>query len=240
MISISVITRHENDCGVITALLAGQNDFRIASVGKDGYDAIRSAMVHRPDIILMDFQIGDIDGPELAPMIRRYSPSTGFIVLRSPEKKRELGRAIKAGISGYLSKDDGFDNVASSVRCVFHGGYYFCNCEKARVLQFINMLDRPKPEKPETQELNPGLLPRHCNEIKKILSPTELYIFSGIALGFKDDEIAGQLNITTGALRNNVNNVKHKTGLRNRSQIIAYAMYHGIINCEKIWEQFKQ
>jgi len=224
MISVSIASGQENDRRTVTAMLAVHSDFRIASIGKDGYDALQSAKTLRPDIIIMDFCLSDIESPELAPIIRRHSPSTGIIVLYSPAEQGVLDRGITAGISGYLPKPGGFENLASSVRCVFYGGLYVCGWEKCRLSKIFN-------KKNSDGNTFPG-------RAADSFSPTEQGIFRGIALGYNDEEIAEDLHITTGALRNNVNNAKHKTGLRNRTQIAVYAMFCGIINYDKICEQF--
>ena len=119
MISISIAGREECDRKVIADLLAGHDDFHIASIGKDGYDALRSAQMYRPDIIITDSDMSDINSVELAPIIKRHSPSTKLIALYSQAEDGALGKALRAGISGYLLKQEDFDNLTSSVRSVF-------------------------------------------------------------------------------------------------------------------------
>jgi two-component system response regulator NreC len=226
MIKISIAGREAHDRKAIADLLAGHDDFRIASIGKDGYDALESAKTYRPDVIITDFIMADIDSAELAPIIKRHSPSTKLIVLCSliedVSEDGVLGKALRAGISGCLLKHADFDNLASSVRSVFYGGFYVSDRVKHRVPVFHKGL--PPPD--HTGD-------RHC------FSPTELQIFYHIALGYKDDEIAGQLNISRGTLRNAVLRAKQKTGLQNRTQVIMYALLKGMINSNKIWERLK-
>jgi two-component system response regulator NreC len=227
MIKISIAGREAHDRKAITDLLAGHDDFRIASVGKDGYDALESARIYRPDVIITDFIMTDIDSSELAPIIKRHSPKTKLITLcpriEDPSEDTVLGEAIRAGISGCLLKQGDFDNLASSVRSVFHGGFYVSDRVKRRVPIFLK-----------------GLALQENNSGRDFFSPTELQIFYNIVLGYKDKEIARQLNISTGTLRNTVRRVKQKTGLHNRTQITAYALFNGMINSNKIWERFKK
>jgi DNA-binding NarL/FixJ family response regulator len=227
MINISIAGRDEHDRKAVTDLLAGHDDFRIASVGQDGYDAIRSAKKHRPDIIITDFNMTDIDSADLAPIIKRHSPSTKLITLCSriedgASEDGVLGKALRAGISGCLLKQADFDNLASSVRSVFHGGLYVSDRVKHHVPLFLKELPLLKNNNR-----------RHC------FSPTELQIFYRIALGYDDKEIASQLNINEGTLRNSVYRVKRKTGLQNRTHITVYALLSGMINPNKIWDSFR-
>ena len=104
----------------------------------------------------------------------------------------------------------------------FYGGLYVSDSVKCNVPIFFN---GPSPDH--------NIIDRQC------FSPTELQIFYGIALGKKDEEIAKQLNISIGTLRNSVRRVKQKTGLKNRTQIIIYALFNEMLNSDKIWEQIK-
>jgi DNA-binding NarL/FixJ family response regulator len=227
MINISITGKDERDRKAIADLLAGHEDFRISSVGIDGFDAINSAKKYRPDIIITDFIMTDIDSTELAPIIKRHSPSTKLITLcsRIEEEVSEegtLGKALMAGISGYLLKQGDFDNLASSVRSVFHGGLYVSDRVKRSVPVFFKGFP--------LQENNNG---RRC------FSPTELQIFYHIALGYKDAEIARKLNISRGTLRNSVWRAKRKTGLLNRTQVTVFALFNGMINSNEIWERIR-
>jgi DNA-binding NarL/FixJ family response regulator len=223
MINISIAGRDERDRKAVADLLAGHNDFRVASVGKDGYDVLRSVKKYRPDIIITDFIMTDIHSAELAPIVKRHSPSTKLIVLCSRTEDAAwdgvLCKALRAGISGCLLKQGDFDKLAESVRSVFYGGLYFSDRVKRRMPVFFKEL--PQSE---------------CNNCRRCFSPTESQIIDHIALGYNDDEIAQQLNICEGTVRNCVSRVKQKTGLQNRIQIIVYALLNGMINSSEIWE----
>ena len=235
MISVSIATGHGNDRKIITSLLAEHNDFRIASVGIDGYDALKSAKIYRPNIIIMDFCLKDIDSPALAPIIKRHSPLTKLIVICSHAGHCALGKvlnkAISAGISGYLLKESDFEDLASSVRSVFYGGLYIGNPIKCHALNFFNSLELSDQSGKDT-------LHQSCDNIKQYFKQTELQIINGIALGNEDEKIAKELNISKGTLRNKVYRMKKNTGLKNRSQITVYTLIEGMLDSDKILEQF--
>jgi two-component system response regulator NreC len=218
MINITIITRHENDRKTIVTLLSEQDDIHITCIGKDGYDALRSAMLHRPDIIIMDFNMGDIISPDLAPILKRNSPSTSLIVLCSHDECSTVNKVLDAGISGYLLREEGFNNLAATVRSVFYGGLYISKTVRDQMFNYFSV----QPDR---------------RTKKEVFSPTEMQIFYGIIYGQTDKEIAKDLNIVTGSLRNSVNRIKKKTGLHNRTQIAIYALFAGIINIEKIKEK---
>ena len=213
MITIAIAIRDQNDRAVITALLKEQTDFRIISSGLDGYDALKSATTQHPDIIIMDFHLEDIDSLELAPIIRRKSPSTALLVLYSPDDQIEqnaVANSLKAGISGCLLRQDVFNNLVPSIRSVFYGGVYLSNLVKNHAINYFSMSAEASPV-----ELNIAWHP---------FTSTELNILNGISRGYTDREIAKSLNINIGSLRNCISRVKKRTGSKNRTQAAIFAM----------------
>jgi len=224
MINITIVSKYEDDLKTIITLLAEQEDFHITNTGKDGYDALKSAMTQRPDIIIMDFSMEDIDSPDLAPIIKRNSPSTALIVLCSHDERDIIAKVFNAGISGYLLRQDGFDNLASSIRSVFYGGLYISKSVKNHAPHYFSAPI--------------GVFMTGSGISRFSFTPTEQSILYGITRGCTDREIAKNLNINIGSLRNCVTRIKKKTGLHNRTQIIIYALFTGIINAGKIRELF--
>jgi len=220
MITIAIACKHQDDRAAIIALLKEQEDFRVISVGSDGYDAL-TATTQRPDIIIMDFSMQDIDSLELAPIIRRKSPSTALIVLCSHDEQNTVAKSLKAGISGCLLRQDGLNNLVPSIRSVLYGGWYVSKSARDPVL---NCFPPPMEVFPAELVISPVSF-----------SPTERGIFCGIVHGHTDREIAKNLNIKIGSLRNCVSRIKEKTGLRNRAQITVHALLAGIIRIEKKW-----
>jgi len=214
MISIVIASSCEHDRTAMETQLAGQGDFCIVCKGKDSFDVLRSAELYRPDIILMGVCKDEISCPDLAPMIKRHSPSTRIMVLCSFAVCRLLNRAVRAGIVGYLSKQDGFGNLVPSIRSVYYGGFYISGTDGLEYAHWLAL--HVKTFHKDTATL-------------RILTPTELGIVTGIMFGYTDRDIASSLNISIGTLRNSINAVKKKTGLRNRTQIVIHALRSGTI-----------
>jgi DNA-binding NarL/FixJ family response regulator len=218
MISITIASKHKDDRKTINTLLAGQDDFKIASAGADGFHAVRSSMTLKPDIIIMDYIMEDINGPDIAPIIKRNSPSTALIALCPDKECGVVDRALKAGISGFLLWRKDLESLVSAVRSVFYGGLYISEAAKSLLSAKF------------------GLMSTAAHPHRHLLTVTEYNIFNGIISGQTDKEIAEDLNMSLGALRNSVNKVKKKTGLHNRTQITVYALLSGIINLAKVRE----
>jgi DNA-binding NarL/FixJ family response regulator len=218
LISIAIACKCSEDREKIIAILKRHDDFSIICTAEDGYTLLQSALPKQPDIIILDFDLGDAAGLSLTSIIRRRSPSTALIMLCSQEDRVSVEESLSAGISGYLVRQQEFTNLAASVRSVYYGGLYIGKRERNETLNRIcvfaadmNTIDMTIPD----------------------FTPTELGIFSGISRGHTDTEIASSLNITIGTVRNNVNQAKKKTGLKNRTQVIIYALQAGMIQPEK-------
>jgi DNA-binding NarL/FixJ family response regulator len=220
MISITIASKYKDDRKTISALLAGQDDFKIASAGADGFHAVRSSMTIKPDIIIMDYNMEDINGLDIAPIIKRNSPSTALITLCPDNECGAVDNALKAGISGFLLWQRDIEKLIPSVRSVFYGGLYISEAAKNMILAKLGAIHTTA-----------------ANLHRRLLTVTEYNIFNGIIQGQTDKEIAEDLNMSLGALRNCVNKVKKKTGLQNRTQITVYALLNGIINLSKAREK---
>ena len=230
MIKIVIVSGHFNDLKKMISLLAGQSDFQIVSTGGDGYHALKSAMSCRPDIIIMDFIMDDkTSGSDLAPVIKRYSPSTAVIITYSNDESGAVENNFNAAVSGYLLRREGFDDLVSSVRSVFYGGLYLSDPMRSGMMsRFLPHIPGRKPE---------NRIFSNFHGAPYSFTPTEAHIFLGITLGHSDDEIAEDLHISVGGLRNCINLTKKKTGLRNRTQIAVQAILSGMINIGKIDQQ---
>ena len=213
MITVSIISSMEHERAVLAAALAKRGEFTIMDLGIDSFDALKAADKH-PDVMLMDFCMGDNTCTEIAPLLKRHSPSTSLIALCSC-KNSELNKTLRAGISGCLSKEEvlqqeGFDHLAASIHCVHYGGLYFSRSIKQTIFEKILEPDIVSIVKEDA--------------FHHLFSPTDVHILFGEILGKSDNEIAQGLNINTGTLRNRINHIKQKTGLRNRTQMALFAL----------------
>jgi len=218
-ISVTIASRQDDDRNRMAALLTEQDGFTVASIAWDNFGIVRSAMTRQPNVIIMDFFLEDYDTLRLIPTIKRNSPATELIVLCSPEDHIAVDRVLRAGVSGYLIKQD-LDRLAFAVRSVFCGGLYVSKTVRMQAFKYFsrhNIVKTPLCD---------------ANAIYNVFTPTELQIFHGIILGHSDSKIAENLNISTGAVRNCICHAKKKVGLQNRTQISLYALSNGLITWE--------
>ena len=216
-ISIFIVYRYDEDCKRILDTLSDQNDFRIAGVGKDESGAIIKSGRLKPDVLILDLPPPGMSGDEIAPIIHRRSPETAIVMLCNKDDENYAGLALKLGIAGFLLKEKDMDKLVPVIKIVFRGGYYISASIIIRVFSAVTFMNNF----PEQIIEKTGWM---------ILSPTERDIVTHIARGFTDEEIAKQLKLCAGTVKNYVSAIKRRTKLKNRVQIVVYSLVYGIIN----------
>jgi len=214
-ISVLIFSRHDENRAKIFSALSNQNDLIIAGVEKDEADTVIKTEHIKPDFLILDIQLPGIIGPEIAPIIHRRSPATSIIIICDKDEEKIAGLALKAGVSGFLLKEEDADNLVPVIRIIKNGG---CYISSSITLSIFNAE-------------NPG----QYAKIKKhdiSYSAAERGILSYIAQGYTDDEIAIYLNCSAGAIKNSVNAIKRRTQFRNRTQMASFSLSYGLISLE--------
>ena len=218
-VSILVTSWHDEARSRILAALSDQKDFFVAGIEKDEASAIIKSEHIKPDILILDLKLSGTIGPRIAPMIHRRSPSTAIVLICDKDEVKYAEQALKAGISGFLLKEADLDKLVPILKIVLNGGYYFSASITVRVFNsFI-----------------PGqFYGKQINKQNFSFSPAERGIITHIAQGYSDKEIAKHLNYSTGTIKNCVTAIKHKTKLKNRTQIATFSIVYGLIRLEHL------
>jgi two-component system response regulator NreC len=229
VISILVTSKQDDDRKLILDSLAGHADFRIVGIEKDETGTIIKSARLKPDVLIWDIQAHYMDETELAPIIRRRSPTTAIAVIRGKDEDNYVGRALKAGISGILLKDADMDKLASIVKIISSGGYYISASITNRVFGAFAFLSQFPGQAVEFSKFWFNFKSDY-----RCFSPTERNIITNIAKGFSDKETADYLHLSPGTIRNCMTAIKRKTNLKNRSQVVIYSLVCGLINFDQI------
>ena len=220
-ISVFVTSTNDEDCRQILDILSVQDDFNITGVEKDESGTIIKSEKLKPDVLVLDLKPPGMSADELAPIIHRRSPQTAIVMLCDRDEENYAGLALNAGISGFLLKDKDTDKLVPVIKIVSNGGYYISASIVARVFSASILAARFPEQKIEQR-----------NDLH--LTPTERGIVKYIAQGFSDDEIAEQMNLSAGTIKNSVTVIKRKTKLKNRVQIVIYSLVYGLIGFEQL------
>ena len=194
----------------LTSLLG--EDERVDVVGQavDGADAIKQAIKLKPDVVLMDVKMPNVDGIEASRQIIEALPGVKVLILTTFETDSQVIQALKAGASGYVLKDSSAAAIVSSIVAVMSGERVMASAVANRVLEMLTGTTTPK-------EFYDGLTNREI-EILKLL-----------ANGMVNKQIAYRLKISEKTVRNHVSNMYEKLGIYDRSQAVLYAVKKGLV-----------
>ena len=187
-------------------------DARVEIVGQavDGADAVKQAAKLKPDVVLMDLKMPNLDGIEATRQIVEADPNIKVLILTTFETDSQVIQALKAGASGYVLKDSSAAAIVSSIVAVVSGERVMASAVANRVLEMLTGTSTPK-------QFYDGLTNREI-EILKLL-----------ANGMANKQIAFRLKISEKTVRNHVSNTYEKLGIFDRSQAVLYAVKKGLV-----------
>ena len=189
----------------LRALLTTEPDIEVAGEAADGRAAVREAARLRPDVILMDLVMPEMDGIEAIRQITTQQPAARILVLTSFAADEKVFPAIKAGALGYLLKDSGPEDLVHALHQVHRGESSLHPTIARRLLQ---ELSRPA-ERPPTPDP---------------LTEREVAVLRLVARGHSNREIADDLAISEATVRTHVSNILGKLHLASRTQAALYAL----------------
>lgn len=189
-----------------------EEDERVKIVGQagDGVEAVKLAGSLKPDVVLMDLKMPNLDGIEATRQIVAAHPGVKVLLLTTFEADNHVIQALKAGASGYILKDSRPDSIVSSLLAVMAGERVMASAVANRVLEMLTGTTTPK-------EFYDGLTGREI-EILKLL-----------AGGMANKQIAYKLKISEKTVRNHVSNMYEKLHIYDRSQAVLYAVRKGLV-----------
>jgi DNA-binding NarL/FixJ family response regulator len=189
-----------------------QADPRIEIVGEaaDGAEAVKAAGSLKPDVVLMDLKMPNLDGIAATKEIAANHPDVKVLILTSFDADSQVIQALKAGANGYLLKDANVESVVSSLLAVVAGERVMASAVVNRVLEMLT-------GSTSTKEFYDGLTAREM-EILKLL-----------AGGMANKQIAFHLTISEKTVRNHVSNMYEKLNVFDRTQAALYAVRKGLI-----------
>jgi len=194
----------------LTSLLNGDERVEVVGQAVDGADAVKQTVRLKPDVVLMDLKMPNLDGIEATRQIIEALPGSKVLILTTFETDSQVIQALKAGASGYVLKDSSVSAIVSSIVAVMAGERVMASAVANRVLDMLTGTTTPK-------EFYDGLTNREV-EILKLL-----------ASGMANKQIAYRLKISEKTVRNHVSNTYEKLGIYDRSQAVLYAVKKGLV-----------
>ena len=192
----------------LKTILEMESDFRVVNEAEDGKAAVKLALQSRPDIILMDVQMPQMNGVEATAAICRAWPAAKVIILTTFDRDDYVFQGVRAGAVGYLLKDLPAEKLVETIRRV-HGGEVFIQPEIA------------------SRTLRAAL--HSPGDLVEPLSEREREILVMLAQGVPNKEIADKLHIAEGTVKNHVSNILGKLQAQNRTEAADIARRRGLI-----------
>ncbi|HYE82411.1 MAG TPA: response regulator transcription factor [Clostridia bacterium] len=196
-------------------ILGKEEDIQICGTANNGRKAYEACKWNRPDVVLMDIKMPDINGVEATRMIKKDFPEVRIIVLTTFNDDEYIYDALKNGASGYLLKDASPEEIAKALRTVHNGGALLPSEVAVRVLDKFSELAKGNPDK-------------HSDPRKELLTEREAEICRLIAEGKNNKEIADELYLSEGTVKNHITKVLIKLDLRDRTQLAVFTIKNDV------------
>jgi DNA-binding NarL/FixJ family response regulator len=213
VIRVLVVDDHDLFRTGLAALLKAQPDIDVVAQASGGRMAVRLAAELRPDVVLIDLRMPDLDGAAATREIVERDPLVRVLVLTVVTDDRAVTAALEAGACGFLAKDTPIDSVAVAVRAAAQGAAWLSPVAADLILGRLR-------QAPVQAAEDPGLAAQ--------LSRRELDVLALIAQGMENSEIAEELQISQRTAKNHVSNILAKLGLPSRVQAAIYAVRRGL------------
>jgi DNA-binding NarL/FixJ family response regulator len=204
----------------IRVLLMTEPGMEVVGEAATGLEALTLVEQVRPEVILMDVRMPEMDGVTATRKIITQHPEIGVIILTTFDDEEYIFEGLRAGARGYLLKDISSEEMAEAVRVVAKGGALIQPSITRKVLSEFARLSTPAPQ--ATTSTSRVRLPEP-------LTDRELEVLRCIAEGLSNREIAERLVITEGTVKNHVSNLIAKLDVRDRTQALLKAQELGMI-----------
>ena len=197
-------------------VLSANPDMEVTDTVADGREVIRSVRACRPDVILMDVRMPEMDGVSCTRIITENYPQIKIIILTTFDDDEYVYNALKYGASGYLLKGVSMAELSSAIRTV-HSGKAMINPDVAvKVVRLFSQM----------AQSNYGI--RVDSRMVEEIGKTEWKVIQQVGYGRSNKEIAAALNLSEGTVRNNLSSILSKLELRDRTQLAIWAVQTGV------------
>ena len=204
-------------------MLSGEDDIRVVGEAASGQEALELCRREHPELVLMDVRMPQMNGLTATREIKQQFPDISVLVLTMHETPNYLLEAIRAGAAGYVHKDAPQRQLATAIRKVLEGEVAF---PRRLATQLIHKLAQEQ-QKPEEQALSQ---PTERVDLLQPLTPRELEVLELMPLVGTNREIARDLGISVGTVKNHLEHIMTKLGVSDRTQAVVRSLELGLID----------
>lgn len=190
----------------LKTILEATGKITVIGMGGSGSDAVSLYRRLLPDVLLMDIRMGEMSGISAAETILKEFPDARILFLTTFSDDEYITQALRIGAKGYILKQD-FEGIAAALETVMQGKTVFCSDVTEKIAGFI-----PREEAFQPMDLD--------------LNEKELEIVVKVAKGFSNREIASDMFLSEGTVRNYISGILTKLNLRDRTQLAVFYYEH--------------
>lgn len=199
-------------------ILRAEKDIDVIDTVANGVEVIRSVRKEKPDVILMDIRMPEMDGVVCTEIIKENYTDIKIIILTTFDDDEYVFNALKYGASGYLLKGISTKELADAIRKVYHGTAMINEDIASKVVKLFSKMAQSN-------------LTIHVDKIQTAdLKTAEWHMIALVGSGLSNKEMARKLNLSEGTVRNNLSIILSKLGLRDRTQLAIWAVQAGAVN----------
>jgi len=195
-------------------LIEQQSDLSVIGEAGDGRETVSLSKSQRPDVVVMDISMPNLNGIEAAHQITQEHPEIGVVILSMHSDESYVLRALKAGVKGYLLKDSAESDLILAVRAVAGGKSFFSPAvSKVLLDDYMRKLKRSGAE-----------------DAYDLLTPREREILQLVAEGKSNKDVANLLNLSVYTVETHRSNMMQKLRLKSVPELTLYAVRKGLIS----------
>jgi DNA-binding NarL/FixJ family response regulator len=189
----------------LAGVIAQQPELALVAEAANGRQALEKYREHRPDVVLMDLRMPDMDGVSAIGAIREEFPDARILALTTYEGDVDIHRALEAGARGYLIKDMLLTDVLSAIRAVHRGERVIPMAVAAKLAEFTPRTD---------------------------LTNREIEVLQLVAKGLSNRDVAGIIGRTDETVKVHLKNIFAKLGVADRTEAVTLALSRGILHLD--------
>ena len=219
-IRIFIVDDHSVLRAGLKALLEAEPDMHIVGEADDGASCLSLVQNARPDVILLDINMPQMNGLEALKRLRQSVPDSKVLILTMHDDADYLRQALQEGSAGYLLKQAAGDELIMAIRTVSSGGVYL-HPQHTQILLEQSLERENSADSGQISEKEARY---------RTLSEREAQVFRLVALGYRNHEIAEQLFLSVKTVETYKARVRQKLGVRSRVELVRYALELGILD----------
>ncbi|MBI4055911.1 MAG: response regulator transcription factor [Elusimicrobia bacterium] len=197
----------------IRDLLEDERSIQVVGEAANGHETVRLAKKLKPDVILMDIRLPQLDGISATRLVRKECPKTNVLILSSYEDEAHVMEAIQAGANGYLSKMLPATELVAALKTFANEGVLIPQPVMSKLIQGLRQIS---PSRAEASLVS--------------LTKTEIRALALLGRGSSNKEIAKEVKASVKTVKNHLNSIFQKLGVSNRTEAVVKGIEMGLIS----------